>query len=136
MPELCTLFLGLCLSGSAQSEVARESQKVRCSEIRLGQSQLVVRLENELEAASPSGTVRDTAGYPIPGVTVELLRSQTDTCVEVRIADSNGFFHFQRARNSRYRLRLSKPGFNTLLVDVRANRNSRKPLDLRLPLSN
>jgi len=110
--------------------------KVNCAQVKTpSPSQELVEVQEEVAVRSLSGIVVDTAGYPIPGATVELLDLVNKTCLAAETTSTNGSFKFDRGRAGRYVLRTTKDGFNTLLVKVKTTHSHTKALKIMLPVS-
>ena len=93
-----------------------------------------VELPREIEAQVLSGKIVDAADSPIPEVRVEQLSSDGKV-VESVLTNSKGKFVMKPRSPWVYAMRVSKPGFDTLLLKVRVSKNGRRELELTLPVS-
>ncbi|NOT45951.1 MAG: carboxypeptidase regulatory-like domain-containing protein, partial [Acidobacteria bacterium] len=67
--------------------------------------------------ASITGTVRDTSGGVLPGVTVEAASPVLIEKVRTVVTDGNGRYQIVDLRPGAYTVTFSLPGFNTVLRD-------------------
>jgi carboxypeptidase family protein len=67
--------------------------------------------------ASITGTVRDTSGAVLPGVTVEAASPVLIEKVRDAVTDSNGRFQIVNLRPGEYAITFTLPGFNTVKRD-------------------
>src|SRR4029453_8384214 len=67
--------------------------------------------------ASITGTVKDTSGAVLPGVTVEAASPVLIEKVRAAVTDSNGRFQIVDLRPGEYVITFSLPGFNTIKRD-------------------
>jgi hypothetical protein len=63
--------------------------------------------------ASITGTVKDTSGAVLPGVTVEAASPVLIEKVRGAVTDSNGRFQIVDLRPGEYAITFTLPGFNT-----------------------
>jgi hypothetical protein len=78
------------------------------------------------------GTIRDSSGGVMPGVTVVLTDLNTNTARETVTAET-GFYAFSNLLPGRYRLTATLPGFQQAVVsDVAVEVNRTQAVDLRL----
>jgi hypothetical protein len=88
----------------------------------------------EIDSQVLAGRVVDGAGAPIPEVLLERL-SADGKRVEAVFTNSNGRFVMKQRDPWVYAVRVSKPGFDTLLLKVRVSKNGKRELALTLPAS-
>ncbi|HLV02605.1 MAG TPA: carboxypeptidase-like regulatory domain-containing protein, partial [Acidobacteriota bacterium] len=62
-----------------------------------------------------NGTVRDTSGAAIPGVTIT-IRDQATGAVRETVTDESGYYSVLSLRPSTYTITASLPGFKTAVV--------------------
>ena len=118
--------------------VARESQygqKVPDT-FNYPQSQETIQLDAEIKSRSLSGVVTDPGGAAASKILVERVRPGWGKRVSAVLSDSTRHFAFAGARPGTHFLRVSKPGFNTMLLKVRVSAKARSPLRIELKLSN
>jgi hypothetical protein len=92
-------------------------------------------LKTPIKARSLSGKVADSAGFPIPKVLVERVSSDWKERLDATFTDSEGTFVLPNVPMGKHFLKLSKPGFNTLLIRVITTRKSKAELELHLIVS-
>lgn len=64
-----------------------------------------------------TGTVKDTSGAVMPGVTVEAASPALIEGVRSAVTDTNGSYRISDLRPGTYRLTYTLPGFNTVIRD-------------------
>ena len=64
-----------------------------------------------------TGTVKDTSGAVMPGVTVEAASPALIEAVKSAITDENGSYRIGDLRPGTYKLTYTLPGFNTVIRD-------------------
>lgn len=94
-----------------------------------------LRLDRAITVGSLSGTVIDPEGFPMPDVAVERVSHTWEAAFDERKTDSNGRFSFGKMPKGTYFLKVSKLGFNTLLVKVITTNKSKARLKLSLRVS-
>jgi hypothetical protein len=136
MTRLLILCLILLNHESGHSIVATEEPKSNSfSSYYRPWPQEQVRLARAITAGSLSGTVLDSDGFPIPDAIVERVSHTWEAAFDERKTHSNGRFSFGKMPKGRYFLRVSKLGFNTLLVKVITTNDSKAKLKLSLQVS-
>jgi hypothetical protein len=93
-----------------------------------------IELERELDAQVLSGRVLDAAQAPIPEVLVEQL-SPDGKRVEAVLTDAKGKFAMKPRSPWVYLMKVSKPGFDSVLFKVRVSKNGNRELALTLTAS-
>ena len=83
-------------------------------------------------AKALSGMVAAPAGSKIPKALVEIVGDDWKTRIDARFTNSEGSFTFAKAPIGKHYLKLSMPGFDTLLVTVMTTKESRARLRLFL----
>ncbi len=94
-----------------------------------------VEMQKVQVVRSVSGVVNDPAGVPIEGAVVAELVGDGGRVVRTVQTDENGYFSLPPERNQRiYLIRISRNGFNPLIVHVKTTRWTKKTLKLRLEI--
>jgi hypothetical protein len=94
-----------------------------------------ITVEVPYEAKSLAGRVADVTDAGLEKVLVERLSSGRGKRLDAIFTDSNGFFSL-RCNSSRVQyLKLSKPGFDTLLIKVVMKKDLKSRLDVKLGVS-
>lgn len=132
MSTLVHIVVFLLLAGSPNNQGA---SKANCANITVAVSQEVVEFRDEIKARGLTGMVASRSGPVIPGVTVELVDSR-ERCMKATTTGADGKFDLEISKPGRYKLRLSKAGFNTVIATVRVARAAKGQLKLELPMSN
>jgi hypothetical protein len=125
----------LLFVGELTSQDAATKTKASCDSVPLSVGQEVVEFKNEKRARGLSGVISSPSGPVIPGVAVEIVDSK-DKCLKATITDADGRFDLKIRKIGRYKLRLSKPGFNTAFAVVRIMPRANGQLELELAMSN
>jgi hypothetical protein len=99
------------------------------------ESQEIIQVDAEIRSRSLSGVVRDPGGAVASKVLVERVRSGWGKRIGAVLSDAKGRFTFSAVTPGTYFLRVSKPGFNTLLLTVRVSTKARSTLRIELQLS-
>lgn len=94
-----------------------------------------VRLADPIRAGSLSGMVIDSNGLPISDALVERVSHKWESTFDEKKTDSDGKLSFGKMPKGRYFLKVSKIGFNTLLVKIITTNKSKTPLKLSLQLN-
>ena len=94
-----------------------------------------VRLARPIIAGSLSGIVIDSGGFPIPDALVGRVGQTWERTIDERKTRADGRFSFAKTANGSYFLKVSKSGFNTLLVKVITTNKSTAKLKLSLLVS-
>jgi len=88
----------------------------------------------EIEAQVLAGKIVNASSLPIPEVLIELLSSDGKR-IEAVLTDSKGKFVMKPRAPWVYPLRVSKPGFDTLLLKVRLSKTGKRELALTMTAS-
>jgi hypothetical protein len=94
-----------------------------------------IQVEVPFQSNSLAGRVVDSAGSGVEKVLVECLRPGWVRRRSARFTDSEGAFVFPKQSTGMRYLRLSKPGFKTMLVKVVIAKKAQPPLQLELRVS-
>jgi hypothetical protein len=95
----------------------------------------VVTLAKPFYSREFSGQVKDPTGGEIEGAHIDLVDLQTQQVIASATTDQKGDFHFERFGKSSCRLKISKPGFNILLVTIRIRKNAPAMAVFTLPIA-
>jgi Carboxypeptidase regulatory-like domain len=125
----------LLLAGRPAHQSPTAEADADCGRVERSNAQEVVELKSEQRARTLAGVVASPSGPMIPDVTVEIVDSR-EHCLRTAMTDGEGRFDFKTGKPGRYRLRLSKPGFNTVVATVRVSRYTKSELRVELPMSN
>ncbi len=91
-----------------------------------------VALYGQFDAAMVLGTVRDSSGASMPGVSVTLKNVETGVSSNTR-TDSKGDYQFSTVRIGTYQITTEHPGFSAALVqNIVATVNARQRVDVTL----
>ena len=86
----------------------------------------------QFDTATVLGTVKDSSGAVLPGVTVTLKNIDTTIAVSVQ-SDTEGNFQFANVRIGNYRVSAEKQGFSTAVAErVNVTVNARQRVDLTM----
>ncbi len=134
MPTLTYTLCLLLLAGTEQQQSTKTG--ANCGNVARSDAQEVVELKDELPARRLAGVVASPSGPAIPGVAVEIVDSK-ERCLRTATTDDDGKFDLKVTKPGRYRLRLSKLGFNTVVAVVRVRLKTKsQQVRLELPMSN
>jgi hypothetical protein len=100
------------------------------------QSQETIQVEAEIKSRSLSGLVTDPSGAVASRVLLEKVRPGWGKRISAVFSDTDGHFGFAGAGPGTHFLRVSKPGFNTMLLKVKVSAKARSTLRIDLKLSN
>ena len=100
------------------------------------QSQETIQVDAEITSKSLSGIVTDPSGAGASKVVVERVRSGWGKRISAVFSNADGRFAFAGIGSGTHFLRVSKPGFNTMLLKVRVSAQSKSTLRIDLQLSN
>jgi hypothetical protein len=130
---ICELALAgsPCLSLSASNGKGVQVPK----DFSYPESPSTTKLEQPITARSLSGSVLVPSGSKIPKVLVELVSEDWKTRVDARFTNSEGLFVFAKVPMGKHFLKLSMPGFDTLLVTVITKKKTKARLRLYLKFS-
>jgi hypothetical protein len=98
-------------------------------------SRTVVVVPDHFVVDSLDGTVVDPTGSAMRDVLVEIVKGDRNTRVDARLTSKEGMFAFVKIRAGKHTLRLSKPGFDTLIVTVLVKKGAKDNLRIQLELS-
>lgn len=88
----------------------------------------------QFDTATVLGTVKDSNGAALPGVTVTLKNIDTGIAVNVQ-SDGDGNFQFTNVRIGNYRVTAEKQGFSTAVAErVNVTVNARQRVDLTMQI--
>jgi hypothetical protein len=128
----CFLWIGFLMV----TLVSRAQEQVPPKTFEYPPSRTIIVIKKPLDASSLSGSVSDPTGCPVEKVLVEIVDERDKRRVDARLTNQKGTFLFPKERKGRYVLRLSKPGFDTMLVTVVVQKGSEnKRVTLQLELS-
>ena len=100
------------------------------------QSQDTIQIDSEIESRSLSGIVTDPSGAMASKVLVERVRRGWGKRISAVFSSEDGHFAVDGVRSGIHYLRVSKPGFNTMLLKIKVNAKSKSTLRIDLHLSN
>lgn len=100
------------------------------------QSQETIQVDAEIKSRSLSGVVTDPSGAAASRVLVEKVRPGWRKRISAVFTDTEGHFAFAGAGPGTHFLRVSKPGFNTMLLKVKVSAKAKSTLQIDLKLSN
>jgi len=100
------------------------------------QSQETIQVDAEIKSRSLSGVVTDPSGSVASRVLVERVRPGWGKRISAIFSDTDGRFAFAGVGPGTHFLRISKPGFNTMLLKVRVSAKAKSTLRIDLKLSN
>jgi hypothetical protein len=95
----------------------------------------VVTLAKPFYSREFAGQVKDPIGGEIEGAHIDLVDLQTQQVIASATTDQKGAFHFEKFGKSCCRLKISKPGFNILLVTVRIRKSAPAMAVFTLPIA-
>jgi len=116
------------------SAQAQEKQKVP-ENFNYPASPQIIQVNKVIKSKSMSGIVTDPSGAAASDVLVEKLEGNWGKRVEAILTDSKGYFAFTKNTPGIYFLKLSKPGFDSMLLKVEVTTkkaSSRLRIGLRL----
>ena len=131
MLALAHILVLLSLVATAESQ---HTLQANCSSIE-APGQEIVEFKKDIKTHRLAGIVASPSGPLIPGVTVELLDPR-ERCAKATTTDANGKFDFRISNPGRYKLRLSRAGFNTVIAVARVSPKAKGLIKLDLPMSN
>src|SRR4051794_15316897 len=71
----------------------------------------------QLTTADIVGTVTDTSGGVVPGVTVTIINTATQF-TQMAVTDRSGNYVFNLLPSGRYRVRIELPGFKSVVREI------------------
>jgi len=95
----------------------------------------IVQINKAIKSKSLSGAVTDPSGAAASDVLVEKLADNWGKSIEAVLTDSKGYFALAEGAPGVYFLKLSKPGFDSMLLKVEVTTkkaNSKLKIKLRL----
>lgn len=98
------------------------------------ESSEIVEIATPLNSRALSGKIIDPTGCGISSALIEIVDSDWKNPKNAILTNSRGRFNFQDITLGKYFLKISKPGFKTLLVKVIIKRSSKSLLKISLPL--
>jgi len=110
-------------------------QKVPAT-FRYPESQETIQLDGELKSNALTGLVVDPNGAVTSKALVERVHAGWGKRIEGVLTNSKGRFSFPGLGPGIYFLRISKPGFNTILLKVRVSTKAKSTVRVALQLSN
>jgi len=134
------LILALILSGYQLREghtaaTGGKSQRPVPPGFAYPESPNSVELRPTMRAKLLVGAVTDADGFPIADVLVERTGAEWRARLDAAFTNSEGVFRLRRAPTGTHLLKLSKPGYDTLLVRVLVTTRAKHRLKLRLSFS-
>jgi hypothetical protein len=127
MPLLLLLFIlsanSSCIQGQAPP-----------NDFAYPPSRTTIVVDQPIEAGSLRGTVVGPDGFPLADVLVEII-GKDEKRVGAVLTTSTGTFSFKSKPAGQYVLRVSKPGFDTMLFHIVVDKRLKKTLLLQLELS-
>jgi hypothetical protein len=131
------LILGLVLASSQLGYVNCSQRKPTPvpKEFSYPESPSTTKFETPMSARALSGTVTESSGSKIAKALVEIVSENGKTRLDARLTDDHGSFFFGKAVPGKHYLKVSIPGFDTLLVTVIVDKKSKATLRLFLQAS-
>jgi hypothetical protein len=99
------------------------------------ESPIKVELKDPIRTKLLGGTITDADGFLLSDVLVERVGEDWATRLDAGFTDSDGVFRLAKVLTGTHFLKLSKPGYDTLLVRVVTTKKARHRLKLRLNFS-
>lgn len=134
---IACLLLALFSSvlGAPQREACAKKVPT-CEELKRDGPQETIEIRTPFIVGRLAGVVISPSGPVIPDAIVELI-DRKERCKSVVLTDEDGKFDFGAVKPGYYGVRISKLGFNTVIVKrVKVSPRSKERLKLELPLSN
>ena len=116
------------------SVAGKQTQKVSPG-FSYPESQETIKVDAEIKSRSLSGRVIDPGGASASKVLVERLRPGWGKRISAVFSNADGRFSFSVGSGTHY-LRVSKPGFNTMLLKVTVGAKAKSNLRIDLKPSN
>lgn len=131
------LIFALALAGSLCLNVGASDGKGAHvpKEFSYPESPSTTKIEQPIIARSLSGSVLAPSESKIPKALVELVSEDWKTRVDARFTNSEGSFAFAKVPMGKHLLKVSIPGFDTLLVTVITTKKTKARLRLYLKFS-
>jgi hypothetical protein len=133
MALITALFSCQCCDVVAQTNQAERQQVAK--DFSYPDSPETIKDEVPYEAESLAGRVIDITDAGLGKALVERLSYGWGKRLDATFTDSNGFFSLPCNSNKTQYLKLSKPGFNTLLIKVVMKKKTRSRLNVKLGVS-
>ena len=95
----------------------------------------IIKDETPHEAMALAGRISDHTGAGLERALVEHLSSGWKKRIDATFTDSEGSFSFSQYSGTTQFLKISKPGFNTLLIKVKIKEELKTQLNIKLALS-
>lgn len=100
------------------------------------ESPATIKVESPYKAKSLAGRISDPTGAGLEKALVERLSSGWKKRIDATFTDSEGSFSFPQYSSGKTQfLKISKPGFNTLLVKVKIKDSVKSLLSIKLGAS-
>ena len=134
----CAILLMTASNNRSNNVVAckRQAERPRINkDFSYPKSFDTLKYETPYPAKSLAGIVTDSNEAVLEKVLVERLRPDWQDRIEATFTHSDGAFSFSRHSKGIQFLRLSKPGFNTILVKVVIKRRLKSQLHFQLGVS-
>jgi hypothetical protein len=133
------LALLAAVSYCRQGHVATHTEQAEAQQVAKDfsypESPETIKVETPYEAESLAGRISDPTGVGLERALVECLSSGWKKRIDATFTGSEGSFSFSRCSGKTQFLRISKSGFNTLLVKVKIKENQKSPLNIKLGVS-
>lgn len=81
------------------------------------------------------GHVQDPTGGEIEDAKIELLDVRTGKLIASTMTNSKGDFAFKESGRSSYKLKIARPGFNTVIVTIKILKKNTSPAVFTLPIA-
>jgi len=133
MALMITLFICQRCDVIAYTNQAEKQQVAK--DFSYPESPETIKDEVPYKAESLTGRVLDITDAGLGKVLVERLGSSWRKRLDATFTDSNGFFSLPCNSNKTQYLKLSKPGFNTLLIKVVMKKKNKSRLNVKLSVS-
>lgn len=124
MPLLLLLFILSANSSCGQGQAPPK-------DFAYPPSRTIIVVDHPIEADSLRGTVVGPDGSPLADVLVEII-GKDDRRVGAVLTTRTGAFSFKNKPAGQYVLRVSKPGFDTMLFHIVVHKRLKKALLLQL----
>jgi hypothetical protein len=114
---------------------AQEKQRVP-ENFSYPESPEIIQINKATKSKSISGIITDPSGAAAAEVLVERLEANWGKRIEAILTDSKGYFAFTKNMPGIYFLKVSKPGFNSMLLKVEVTtRKAKSSLKIGLRIS-
>jgi len=139
MNNFLPTLLILTLLGTSQSGHGNGGQRKGVSapkDFSYPESREIIEVERPMYVRATSGTVVDPSGSGITKALVEIVTENRKTRLAATFTNDEGAFSFPHAVVGKHYLKVSMPGFDTLLVTVVVTKKAKGGLKLFLHISN